>query len=412
MADFLRHQHQRAVLLLVAVELRRLVVLAASAALDFLFFCEQRLERRVGFLDEGLGLVGRLLVGCALDRHRLLGGTASAAARADDAAASGGLPGGLADGHGRFLGDLVLGRRLVREDVALVDPDLHTDAPERGARFGLAVVDVGPEGVQRNPAFAVPLLAAHLRPAEASTALHPDALGPRLHRRLHGALHRPAERHAPRELVGDALGDERGVELRLLDLLDVEVDLRVAGDLEQSGAQPVGFGAAAADHDAGAGRVHVDTEPVARPLDLDSAHGGVRQLATQIDADLPVLDQGVLVLLLVGEPARLPVGGDPETEPIGIDLLAHQLSFFFFVVFFVGFCGFLAVVFLAVVFLAFVAFFVGFLVAGAFFFAGAFFAGASSAAPSGWASTSSTSGTSASATSSPPSSASSTSSPN
>src|SRR5207244_3380995 len=195
-------------LLLVTVELRRLVVLAAGAALDLLFFCEQRLESRVGLLDERLGLLGRrLLVGCTLDRYRLLRRAAPPAAGADHAAATGALPGGLANGHGRLLGDLVLGRRLVGEDVALVDPDLHADAPERRARLRLAVVDVGPQGVQRHPAFAVPLLAAHLGAAEASAALHPDALRTGLHRRLHGALHRPPERHPPRELVGDALRD-------------------------------------------------------------------------------------------------------------------------------------------------------------------------------------------------------------
>src|SRR6202022_2215700 len=163
------------------------------------------------------------------------------------------------------------------EDVALVDPDLHADTPERRARLGLAVVDVGPQGVQRDAAFAVPLLAAHLGAAEAPAAgapaaLHPDALRTGLHRRLHGALHRPPERHPPRELVGDALGDEGGVELGLLDLLDVEVDLRVAGDLEQPGPEPVGLGAAAADHDARPRRVHVHPEGARRPLDLDAAH--------------------------------------------------------------------------------------------------------------------------------------------
>src|SRR5690349_17811783 len=181
-------------LLLVAVELRRLVVLATGAALDLLFFCEQRLEGRVGLLDQGLGLLGRrVLVAPSLDRHRLLGGAAPPAAGADDATAGGRLPGGLADGHGRLLGDLVLGRRLVGEDVALVDPDLHADTPERRARLGLAVVDVGPQGVERHPAFAVPLLAAHLGAAEAPAALHPDALRTGLHRSLHGALHRAAE---------------------------------------------------------------------------------------------------------------------------------------------------------------------------------------------------------------------------
>ena len=105
--------------------------------------------------------------------------------------------------------------------------------------------------MQRDPALAVPLLAAHLGAAEATAALDPDALGARLHRGLHRALHRAPEAHAAGELVGDALGDQRRVELGLLDLLDVEVDLRVAGDLQQTGAQAVRLRATPTDDDAG-----------------------------------------------------------------------------------------------------------------------------------------------------------------
>ena len=74
-------------------------------------------------------------------------------------------------------------------------------------RLGVAVVDVGAQRVQRHPALAVPLLAAHLGATEAAAALHADALRAGLHRGLHRALHRPAERHAAGELVGDTLRD-------------------------------------------------------------------------------------------------------------------------------------------------------------------------------------------------------------
>ena len=129
----------------------------------------------------------------------------------------------------------------------------------------------------------------------------------------------------PGELVGDALRDQRRVELGLLDLLDVEVDLRVAGDLGEVGTQPVGFGAAPADHDAGARGVDVDAEPVTGPLDLDAAHRGALELLAQVVADLPVLDEAVRVLLALGEPTGLPVGGDPEPESVRVDLLAHVI---------------------------------------------------------------------------------------
>src|SRR5882672_10789036 len=48
-----------------------------------------------------------------------------------------------------------------RDDVALVDPDLDPDAPEGGPGLGEAVVDVGPERVQRDLALVVALAPAH-----------------------------------------------------------------------------------------------------------------------------------------------------------------------------------------------------------------------------------------------------------
>src|SRR6185503_10915663 len=125
------------------------------------------------------------------------------------------------------------------------------------------------------------------------------------------------------ELVGHALRDERRVELGLLDLLDVEVDLRVAGDLQQPRTEAVGLRPATADHDAGPRGVHVDAQAVTRALDLHPADGRVRQLLAQVVADPPVLDEAVLVLLTIGEPPRLPVGGHAEAEPVRVDLLTH-----------------------------------------------------------------------------------------
>src|SRR4029078_8806604 len=103
-----------------------------------------------------------------------------------------------------------------------------------------------------------------------------------LHRGLHRALHGPAEGDASGELVGDTLCDEGGVERRLLDLLDVEVDLRFAGDLQESGAQAVGLRTTTADHDARTRGVHVDAQAVARALDLDPAHRGALELALEV----------------------------------------------------------------------------------------------------------------------------------
>ena len=56
--------------------------------------------------------------------------------------------------------------------------------------------------------------------------------------------------------------------------------------------------------------------------DWDEAYGGALELCHEVVADLPVLDDEVLVLAVV-EPPGLPVRGDAEAEPVGVDLLTH-----------------------------------------------------------------------------------------
>src|SRR5262249_35580777 len=96
--------------------------------------------------------------------------------------------------------------------------------------------------------------------------------------RLHGSLHRAAERDAPAQLVGNALREQHRVDLGLLDLLDVELDLRVAADLAQTFTQALGLRAAPPDDDARTGGVHVDPQPLARALECDPAHRGALEL--------------------------------------------------------------------------------------------------------------------------------------
>src|SRR5262245_40250706 len=299
-------------------EVRRLVVVV-HPALDLLLLGQPALELRIGLLDEGLVLRG--LLDASLGRAAAPGGGGHDPLAAGPLAAG---TRGLAHGHGGLAGDLLLALGLVGQHVALVEPYLHADATGGGAGLAEAVVDVGPQRVAGNPALAVALGPRHLGAAQAAGALHLDALRPRLLGVLHGPLHGPAEGDPGRQLVGHALGDEGGVQLGLLDLLDVELHLGVAGDLGQPGPQAVGLGPAAPDDDARARGVHVDPQAVTGALDLDPADGGMRQLAHQEVADLPVLDDVVAVLVTVGEPAGLPVRGDAEPEAIRIYLLTHS----------------------------------------------------------------------------------------
>src|SRR5262245_51548103 len=119
-------------------EVGRLVVVV-HPALDLFLLGEEALQLGIGLLDEGL-VLGLLLDGGPVGRAAAPGG-----GRHDPLAAGGGLAAGtrgLAHGHGGLAGDLLLGQRLVGQDVALVEPHLHADAAGGGAGLAEAVVDV------------------------------------------------------------------------------------------------------------------------------------------------------------------------------------------------------------------------------------------------------------------------------
>src|SRR6202034_3378459 len=198
--------------------------------------------------------------------------------------------------------------------VAAVDPDLDADSAEGRPRLVEPVVDVRAQRLQRHPALAVERAAGHLGAAEATGALHPDALGAALGRALHGLAHGPAEGDTAQQLLGHALRDELRVHLGVLHLEDVELNL-LAGELLQVAADPVSLRAAAADHDAGARRVDVHPHPVRGPLDLDLGDAGPLHALLQHAADRHVLGDVVLVLLL-RVPAALEVAGDAQAEPV------------------------------------------------------------------------------------------------
>src|SRR5215218_1592970 len=91
----------------------------------------------------------------------------------------------------------------------------------------------------------------------------------------------------------------------------------LAGHLVEVGPDAVGLGAAAADDHARPGGVDVDPHPVAGALDLHPGDAGVAQVPLQVAADLDVPVQ-VLLVVLLAEPARLPVGGDTRRKPYGL----------------------------------------------------------------------------------------------
>src|SRR4051794_39710552 len=103
-------------------------------------------------------------------------------------------------------------------DLALEDPDLHTDGAEGGLRGRRRVIDVGAQRVKRYTTLVISFDARDLGAAETAATLDLDSAGTHAHGALHRALHGAAERDALRELVRDVVGDKLRIELGTLDL--------------------------------------------------------------------------------------------------------------------------------------------------------------------------------------------------
>src|SRR5262245_47571579 len=224
---------------------------------------------------------------------------------------------------GRFAQTFVLGHWIVFHDLALEDPHLHAARAVGGLCGRYAVIDIGSQRMQRHTPLAVPLHARDFRAAEPSGAVDADALSAEPHGGLHRALHGAAEGHAALELLGDVVGDELGVDFRLPDLDDVEMDLgvRVAREIR---LQLFDVGALLADHNARTRGMNRDAALFVRPFDHDARYAGLFQLVLQVIADLDVLLQELAILLFARVPARIPGAIDAEPKPDRIDLLTHQ----------------------------------------------------------------------------------------
>src|SRR5438552_2363820 len=160
-------------------------------------------------------------------------------------------------------------RRGGAQHLALEDPHLHADGAVRRVGGGEAVVDVGPQRVERHPAVAVPLATRDLTAAQPARAGDADAVGAQPQGGGHRLLHGAPEGYPLLELEGDVLGHQLGVELGMDDLLDVEVDLLARARL-QLVLQLLHLGALAADDDAGPRGEDRDAGAVGRALEVDA----------------------------------------------------------------------------------------------------------------------------------------------
>src|SRR5690349_10017206 len=75
----------------------------------------------------------------------------------------------------RFHHQPVLGERIMAEDLALEDPHLDAAHAISGMGFGIGIIDVRAQRVQRHAAFAIPFGPRDLGAAETAGAGDADA---------------------------------------------------------------------------------------------------------------------------------------------------------------------------------------------------------------------------------------------
>ena len=208
------------------------------------------------------------------------------------------------------------------ENLALEYPALDADDAIGGQRLGFGVIDVGAQRVERHATFAIPFNAGDFRTAKTATTGDLDAFGTQTQSRLHGALHGATEGNAADQLIGNALRHKLGVDFRLADFNNVQLDVAL-GQLGEQGAQLFNVRTLLADDDTGASRVDRNPAQLGRTLDHHLGHSRGRQRIENELADLEVFLKQLAVLTAFCVPAAVPGPVDLEAQADRIALVTH-----------------------------------------------------------------------------------------
>ncbi|MPM63254.1 hypothetical protein SDC9_110134 [bioreactor metagenome] len=179
--------------------------------------------------------------------------------------------------------------------------------------------------MQRHTTFTIPFATGDFCTVQTTGTHHLDTLGTEAHGVLHRALHGTTEHDALLELLGDRIGDQLGVDFRLADFFNRNMDGN-AHDALKIGTQLFDILALLADDHARTSGVNGDAGVLGRTLDQDATNGGVRQFTLQVLAYLDVFLQHARKVLAVSVPARTPVLGDGQTEASRMNFLSHGSS--------------------------------------------------------------------------------------
>ena len=175
--------------------------------------------------------------------------------------------------------------------------------------------------MQRGTTLFEHLAASHLSTTDAATDLNLYAFGTYPHRGSDSHLDGPTVGDAALNLAGDAVSHDVGVDLRPLDLEDVDLNI-LLGDLLELFLELVDLLAALSDDETRPCGVDRDGDELKGPLNDDLGDAGLRKAVGQVLADLIIL--GDLLGVVAATPVGVPSTGDTDSVGNRVSFLSHN----------------------------------------------------------------------------------------
>src|SRR5690554_849730 len=206
----------------------------------------------------------------------------------------------------------------------MVNPYLNPNLAKCCVRFCEPVINVCPEGMQRNGTFRATLGTSDFCAAKTTGNGHLNTLGAEADSSGLSLAHCSAEGNTSFQGKGNALSHKLGICFRSFDLHNINLNLSTSHSL-QVFAQLVNFCAAASDHHSGSAGMNRNLRTIGGSFDFRLRNAGLVKALFDQALNLQVFVQQVCVFQLVGVPFAIPVFYNTKSKPYRVYFLTHAL---------------------------------------------------------------------------------------
>ena len=199
--------------------------------------------------------------------------------------------------------------------------------------FCETIVDISTDGLKRNGTFVIAFGTSDFCTAQSAGNLCLDTLCAQAHGSADGLLHCTAEGDTILQIQCDLFSYQLCIHIRLLYFYDVDINLLVQ-HFFQLRTQFFDLCAATADNNARLCAVDVDSNLICETLDLDLRNTCCIQVLLDELTNVIIFYQRIAEVRLIRKPAGIPIFNDADTETVRINLLAHNSTSYWILLFF------------------------------------------------------------------------------